>query len=200
MKNLITDSNQKTFVLFSRKNNKPFPKLKDIKRVLGITEAKFYKSSGKFQMYAHRLHTAYRIAFEPLMTNIGCLFRSKFECTDILVIDEHINCNFLAILEFEDVLIDGFNVHDSTYDEITGLCLRHYYSLQARSSVLNWTAEVRKTMSIFNSRKIIDLSVSDFNLSQLEEFENTYAVKALQDATTQLQSWVEKNSWRKSIT
>jgi hypothetical protein len=196
MENSKEKDTKGTIVLFAKKANKAFPKVKDIKRILGVEKPKLRKKIGELEMCADVLSDALKIANEPLMTDFNCFSTDKYLSTHVLLIPKHNLCNAFIILEFGDVLIEGFNITPSNYLEIQSLMRTQIISLTARITANTWYASAKEHHSNFKSRNILDPTVMNLDLNALEKFKNSYALKALQDSTVAVQEWVQKHSWR----
>jgi hypothetical protein len=184
---------QATIILMKTHFGNDLPKMRDLKKILNISDGKYYKREGRFSSDIAKL--------EKLLETLAEIRGEKHEwhkysCTEFLVTQANVHSNLFMSLKFNAQIIEGFNLTVKDVEELDKLRDRYRDVLYIRSGMERIPEEL-----IHNRKKAVNMGIQDQSILKpdirgLKSILKGYGDSALQQATQELIDWHSRHRWQ----
>jgi hypothetical protein len=181
-----------TVVLMSAHFESELPKLKDLKKLLNVSDGKYYKSGGRHSSSIQQLETVLTIMAELS----GDENVTKHSSNNYLITASEVYSNIFVKLKYTAEIVEGFNLTNDAMSELGKIipCLTKLCSMQ-RDIEYFWTV-LKRNAEKAKEMEFDDVTVLNPNLTALQEVLSTYGDSEYSKITTSIQAWYEKYRWK----
>jgi hypothetical protein len=193
MSELLGPYGQATIVLMRAHFDGDLPKLKDLKKLLNITDGKYFKSGGrnysKISTLQDLLVTLKDIRGE------GKAWR-EVQSSDYLVTAAQVHSNLFMSLKYTAQVLDGFNLTTQCFEDLEALLTHYRLICSMRSDITSmWTTLERNAERAIN-KEIVDETILKPDLVALQKILHGYGDLEYAKAVKDLQDWYETYRWK----
>lgn len=169
-----------TVVLMSAHFESELPKLKDLKKLLNVSDGKYYKSGGRHSSSIRQLETVLMIMAE-------------------LSGDEDVikHCsNIFVTLKYTAEIVEGFNLTNDAMSELEKTLLAYSSLCSMRRDIEYFLTVLKRNAEKAKEMEFDDVTVLNPNLAALQEVLSTYGDSEYAKITKSIQAWYEKYRWK----
>jgi len=190
MKEFLGPYGKSTIVLMQAQFESELPKLKDLKRLLNISDGIYYKASGRHSDSVARISRCIEMV-------TGVRRRAvHISPTHYLITNSDIYKNDLLTLQYAATIIAGFNLTKAGMKELEQL-LQTYHQLDWRtSSCRRFKTTLQEIQAWAEQTGVEDPTLRNPNYEACDQVLNGYGAIAHQQITDQITAWYDKYCWK----
>ncbi len=190
MKEFLGPYGKSTIVLMQVQFESELPKLKDLKRLLNISDGIYYKASGRHSRSVEKLTNCLTLIAG------GGQEESVTRPTHYLVTQSDIYMNDLLLMQYAATIIAGFNLTEAAMKELAQL-LQTYHQLDWRmSSCLRFKTTLEENQEWAEQTGVEDPTLRNPNYEACDQVLNDYGTAAEAQVTAWLTAWYDKYYWK----
>ena len=190
MKEFLGPYGKSTIVLMQVQFESELPKLKDLKRLLNISDGIYYKASGRHSRSVEQLTNCLTLIAG------GGQEESVTRPTHYLVTQSDIYMNDLLLMKYAATIIAGFNLTEAAMKELAQL-LQTYHQLDWRmSSCLRFKTTLEENQEWAEQTGVEDPTLRNPNYEACDQVLNDYGTAAEAQVTAWLTAWYDKYYWK----
>lgn len=184
---------QATVILMKSHFGNDLPKLRDLKKILNITDGKFYKSDGRFSPDVRKLKNLLDLVADIRGEQYHW---NKHESDEFLVTTANVQSNLFMMLKFNAQVIEGFNLTTSCLDDLDKLKERYSCVCSMRSKIEWFWSALEDNSQTAAEKGINDASILKPDISSMRPLLKGYGDEAYEEVTQALIKWHETYRWK----
>jgi hypothetical protein len=190
MKEFLGPYGKSTIVLMQAQFESELPKLKDLKRLLNISDGLYYKASGRHSRSVEQLTNCLTlIAGGGQEESVTCP-------THYLITQSDVYKNDLLLMQYAATIIAGFNLTEAAMKELKQL-LQTYHQLNWRtSSCRRFKTTLEENQEWAEQTGVEDPTLRNPNYEACDQVLNDYGTVAEAQVTAWLTAWYDKYYWK----
>ncbi len=181
-----------TVVLMSAHFESELPKLKDLKKLLNVSEGKYYKSGGQHSSSIEQLE-ALLIIMAELSGDENVIKRSS---NNYLITASEVYSNIFIKLKYTAEIIEGFNLTNDAMSELEKIITCHAKLCSMHRDIEYFWTVLKRNAEKAKEMEFDDVTVLNPNLAALQEVLSTYGDSEYAKITKSIQAWYEKYRWK----
>ena len=179
-----------TIVLMQVQFESELPKLKDLKRLLNISDGIYYKASGRHSRSVEKLTNCLTLIAG------GGQEESVTRPTHYLVTQSDIYMNDLLLMQYAATIIAGFNLTDAAMNELEKLLDKDRQLKWRMANCRGFRESLERNQSWAEASGIDDPTVRSPNFGACDQVLNDYGTAAEAQVTAWLTAWYDKYYWK----
>lgn len=184
---------QATVILMKSHFGNDLPKLRDLKKILNITDGKFYKSYGKYSSEIDKLKELLDLSAKVRGEQYDW---NKHESDEFLITTANVQSNLFMMLKFKAQVIEGFNLTTSCLDDLDKLMQRYSRVCSMRYDIESFWSSLANNSQRAAGHGINDASILNPDVSSMRPLLKGYGDDAYEEVTQALMKWHETYRWK----
>ena len=193
MSDFLGPYGQATIVLMRAHFDGDLPKLKDLKKLLNITDGKYYKSGGrnysKISTLQDLLVTLKEIKGEENAWR-------DVQSSDYLVTAAQVHSNLFMALKYTAQVLDGFNLTTQSIEDLQALLSQYRLICSMQGDVTSMWSTLERNAERAISKEIVDETILKPDLAALQKILHGYGDLEYAKAVKDLEDWYETYRWK----
>ena len=182
-----------TIVLMRAHFDGDLPKLKDLKKILNITDGKYFKSGGKNYAEVHKLLELLLILKK--LKDEATNWRDV-RSTDYLVTASQVHSNLFMSLKYTAQVLDGFNLTTQSMIELQELLDKFTVICSMRSDIITMWSNLESNQKLATEKGMSDQTILNPNFPALQALLQGYGDAQFDTVVQAIEDWYETHRWK----
>ncbi len=194
MRNILGQQNYGTVFCLNTQGS-PLPKIKEVKRLLNVSNVKFFKTSGWYSMEISNLQRSLDIVNQTKNQYWRYNYRGSYPCDYVMVVPEIAKNNAIFTLRYSQILVNGFRLGPKSLPLLNDIQHVFFACEEMRQSGLTWNREANRNAKYIVEQQLTDPTISDVDFAGLALQMSTYGDIAVAEARSRVKSWLDCHNW-----
>lgn len=194
MRNILGQQNFGTLFCLNTQGNS-LPKIKEVKRLLNVSNVKFFKTWGWYRGDIWSLQRSLDIVNQTKNQYWRYHYRGSYPCDYVMVVPEIVKNNALFSLKYSQILVTAFRVGPKSLPLLEELEQVFFTCEEMRQSGLTWNREANRNAKYIVDEQLTDPTISDVDFAGLALQMSNYGEMAVNEARSRIKSWLDCHLW-----
>ena len=194
MRNILGQQNYGTLFCFNTQGNS-LPKTKDIKRLLHVTDFKFYQTDGWYRSDIDNLLRTLDIVNQSNNQRQTYYYRGSYPCDQVMYVPEIVKNNSMFTLKYSQILVAAFRLGPKSFETLSQLQQLYFKSVDMRQSGLTWNNAANDNAKYIVEQQLTDPTIRDVDFAGLALQMSTYGEMAVSEARSRVKAWLDCHNW-----